>query len=705
LYPWFFSTCSREAGRDVKILNDAIIEIMSDNAMTERIGQIADRGAIHAPKREGPLLPAAERAEQLWGLFSEYSSLRRNLYRTELTKQKGDEGVKKISQMSQEGKDAARRQLGEDPLSQRLEGEISHLWQDPTVKRIFTTKVRESMRELETHAPSLRKYQDLEHQSQELEEEYFDLLRNEFLMRQMTPTLRSMDIARNRTEQSMVRQGIEDLETTGGMDSEAYEERHGLDREHADLSALLAYERISDYHQQFKHDGVIFTPSRTALLERVLKKTSSGTWMQLVGETGTGKTTFAKRASWILNNEAAQYASGEKWGDVRALIGTKTMDPATQRVYYDFGPLTTALTGCQNSLEMEAAIRDGRETPGRLLILDELNKFDQDALFGALKIPATLQPGEMFNFKELPGIKLRMARRGVAIVTTMNPATVRYERKELDPALDRLFYNGKERVDYPPMTSESPELYEICLGILMDGHGRIRVAKSELAPSFVEIEDAATGIVRQELNTDVRKHGALYRFALAAAEIQKSFTQKPNVARTATDEGFLEKTAFEMETLVRWMQGYSGEIEGGESLTTYLEKKLHDFHGNIDSINDRAIYERTFSHFGFNIMNPTEKPKEPYTPLTPIEMGYLTPRTLREVRRKGEEVTPRTRIYIKPDGEEINYLPTPMTIEGGELQPETVIEYDEKRYVYLGKDPENGDDNIIIGPLEEEDNG
>lgn len=668
--------------------------------MTEKIGQIADRGIHHTPKREGQLLPAAERAEQLWGLFNEYSSLRRSLYRAELTKRKGDGSVMK---MSQEEKDAARKQLSEDPLSQRLEGEISHLWQDPAVKRIFTTKVKESMRELETHKPNLRRYQDLEHQSQELEGEYFDLLRNEFLMRQMTPTLRSMDIARNRTEQNLVRQSIEDLETTGEMDSKSYEERHGLDREHADLAALLAYERISDYHKQFKHDGVIFTPSRTALLERVLKKTSSGTWMQLVGETGTGKTTFAKRASWILNNEPAQYASGEKWGDVKALIGTKTMDPATQRVYYDFGPLTTALTGCQNSLEMEAAIKRGEETSGRLLILDELNKFDQDALFGALKIPATLQPGEMFNFKELPGIRLRMARRGVAIITTMNPATVRYERKELDPALDRLFYNGKERVDYPPMSSKSPELYEIFLGILMDDHGRIRVAKSELAPSFIETEDTATGIVRQELNTDVKAHGALYRFALAAAEIQKSFTQKPNVARTATDEGLLEKTALEMETLVRWMQGYSGEIEGGESLTTYLEKKLHDFHGNIDSINDSTIYERTFNHFGFSIISPTEKSKEQYTPLTPVEMGYLTPRTLREVRRKGEEVTPRTKIYIKPDGEEINYLPTPMIIEDGELQPETVLEYEGKRYVYLGKDPEKGDD-IIVGPLEEENN-
>jgi len=671
---------------------------MSENTVMEKVEKIADRGGHYVPKREGPKLPATERAEQLWGLFSEYSSFRRDLYRAELRKE--DKGVKA---MSQEEKDAALIKVAENPLFQRLEGEISYLWQEPSVRDVFTEKVKESIREKQVHEPSLRRYQELGSKSGQLEDEYFDLLRNQFLMRRKTPTLRSMDIACNRTERGIVGKEIADLETTGGMDEKLYAEKHGLDREHADLTALLAYERIIDYHRQFKHDGVIFTPSRTDLLEKVLKKTSGGTWMQLVGETGTGKTTFAKRASWILNNEPAQYASGEKWGDTSTLIGKQTMDPATQKVYYAFGPLTIALTGCQNSLEMEDVIKTGKETSGKLLILDELNKFDQDVLFGALKIPATLQPGEIFNSKYLPGVKLRMAQKGVAIIATMNPATVRYERKELDPALDRLFYNGKEKVDYPLMTPQQPELYEIFLGILMDDNGRIRVAKSELAPSFVETQDNATGIIKQEPNPDVTSHGALYRFALAAAEAHKSFTQKSSVAKTATDEGFLEKTPLEMETLAKWMKGYSEEIDGGDSLRTYLEKKLHDFHENIDGANDKAIYDRIFSHFGFDLANPSKTPKEKYTPLTPIEMGYLTPRTLREVRRRGDEAVPKTKIYTKPDGEEIYYLPTAMKIKDGELPSGATLEYQGKKYVYLGTDPEKG--NNIFRPLEEENNG
>lgn len=672
----------------------------------EKVEQIAARGGGNKPGREGLVLPPAERAEQLWGLFNEYSALRRSLYREGLSLQKGGREVKSVSA---DEKKLVLAHLGETPpnptkqkLLHRLEGEVANLWEDPQVKSVFISRVKEAKQEKAAHAPSVRRYRELNAQSTNLEEEYFDLLRNQFLMRQTTPTLRAMDIARNRAEKEVVKTQTEDLETNGGMPQSEREERHGLDRQHADLVALLAYERARDYHRQFKKDGIIFTPSRENLLEKVLEKTSRGTWMQLVGETGTGKTTFAKRASWVLNDEPAQYASGEKWGDVRVLIGTKTMDPTTGRVYYEFGPLTASLTGYQNSLEMDEAIKNGTEAPGKLLILDELNKFDQDALFGALKLPATLQPGEVFNFKELPGVKLRMARKGVAIITTMNPATVRYERKELDPALDRLFYDGKEKVDYPPMSPQSPELYEIFLGILMDDNGRIRISKDELAPHFIEVEDGATGLIRQELDQDPTRHGTLYKFTMAASEIQKSFTQKDSVAKTATDPGFLEKTGLEMETLVKWIKGYSAEIEGGASLTTYLEKKLHDFYGNIDNTNDKVIYERVFSHFGFNIANPIERPKPAYSPLTPVEMGYLTPKTLREVRRIGEEAVPRTKIYVDPvTGEETSYLPMPHP-EGAEVLPGTVFESEDsdQQYIYLGTNPETGD--AIVKPLNKE---
>ncbi len=662
--------------------------------MIEKVEQIAGRAGQFTPGHEGPKLQASERAERLWGLFNEYSGLRRSLYRQNLKARKGE---RKIGEVPEKEKDVVLSNLSQNKLVHRLEGEITHLWQDPQVKGIFVAKVKESLRERERHAPSLKKYRWLKGTAKGLEGEYFDLLRNQFLMRQMTPTLRAMDMARNKIESETVRKEIEELETTGGMPEDQIEERHGLDREHADLAALLAYERIKDYHEQFKRTGIIFTPSRLRLLEKVLEKTSGSTWMQLVGETGTGKTTFAKRASWVLNGEPAQYASGERSGGVRELLASKDIDPETEKVFYQFGPLTAALTGCQNSIEMEEAIREGRETTGKLLILDELNKFDQDALFGALKVPATLQPGELFNFKELPGVKLRMARKGVAIVSTMNPATARYERKELDPALDRLFYDGKEIVDYPTMTPTSPELYEIFLGILIDDNGRIRIAQEELAPSFREVEDGATGIVRQELDPDVKKHGALYRFALAAGEIHKSFAQKENVARRANDQGYLEKIVLEMQTLSSWIGDYKSEIEGGTSLSTYFERKLNDFCKKIDSANDRAIFERIFIHFGFDIQNPRDIPKPAYVPLTPVEMGYISPKTPREVRKIGEEVVPATKLYVSPNtGTEVNYLPTSFEIGPDEKwNPGDIIRYSGKECQYLGRDAETQDVILI----------
>ena len=61
---------------------------MADNPMIEKIDQISQRGRDHLPSRIGPELPPAEKAEQMWGLFNEYSAFRRGLYRQELRGQR-----------------------------------------------------------------------------------------------------------------------------------------------------------------------------------------------------------------------------------------------------------------------------------------------------------------------------------------------------------------------------------------------------------------------------------------------------------------------------------------------------------------------------------------------------------------------------------------------------------------------------------------
>lgn len=641
---------------------------------TRYIDRIAEKGQNYTPlptSFRAPEFTPDEKSEQVWGLYNEYV---------------------KISKTSR-GQDEIPPET--TAVMQRIEEEVAKLWTDPMVKKTVERKLRESIQERRPHIGNLSHYEQLKTRLGTLEKEYFDLLRNQFLMRQMTPTLRGMDMARVRAEKEAVLEELKNLEDEGGSSPGSKQELGGLAKENADLTALIAYERIQDYHNQFRDTGIIMTPSREGLLEEVIEQTSRGTWMQLSGETGSGKTTFAKQASYVLNGEPPQYASGEKWGDATKLIGSKAITPNGQ-VYYEFGPLVVALTGCTNSIEMQQAIQSGAERDGKLVLLDELNKFDQDALFGVLKIASTLRPGEEFGFKELPGIKLKMAKKGFAIISTMNPATVRYERREIDPAIDRLFYGGKKKVDYLPMDDGDPELYEAFLAILMDDNGRIRVAEEELAPAYDEVTDDAKGLVYKKISQDPRQHGVLYRFALASSEIHKSFDQKENIARTTTDPGFLERTVLDMEVLVDWIKGYSSEIEGGSSLTSYLEEKLYDFYTNIETVQDKAIFERIFNHFGFQIENPPNKSSKPsYGPLTPLEMGYLTPKTEKPVTKIGEEIIPKTKIYITEDGKEIEYLPMSVTLEGGELTPNALVTVNEKSYQFLGVNSQTKEEIFI----------
>lgn len=640
---------------------------------TRGIERVAKLGANFTPLPDhvkGPEFSMGERAEQVWGMYCEYTRLPHSR------------------------KHPAKQGDPIDPLVERLEDEIARLWADPAVAKTVEVKLRASIVENLSHRPALKDYKDKRKQLDKLTDDYFDLERNNFQMRQDSPTLWAMDMARTKSQMDAVKRQIRHIEEDGGATSGEKSERGGgLTEERADLTALVSYERVMNYHRQFEKTGTIMTPSRQTLLEDVIERTSSGIWMQLRGETGSGKTTFAKQASQILNNEPPVIAGGDKFGDVASLIGSKSIDPSGG-VYYEFGPLIVALTGCTNSLEMDKAIRLGAEPNGKLLILDELNKFDQDALFGALKIAKTLRGGEEFGYKELPGVKLRMAEKGFALVATMNPASARYERKELDPALDRLFYGGKKTVDYLPMSPENPELYEAFLGILMDDNGRIRIAEQELAPNFADITDDVAGFVRREIGPDEKAHGALYRFALASSEIHNSYNQKENAGKTAMDPGFLEKTVLDMEILVKWITGYKNEIEGGRSLTTYLEAKLHDFYENIDNEDDEAIFKRIFDRYGFDITSvPAVSAKPAYKPITPLEMGYLTPKTKRTTTIIGEEVVPKSAIHISDDGEEIEYLLKTVTYEEDgktmELKPgDFVFDEEEGNRQFLGIDPQ-----------------
>lgn len=675
---------------------------MPDNKMIENLDRVSQRGKKHTSEhQEGSFSPAVK-AEQLFGLYREYLDYKRPLYRRQLR----DHPLEKVGTQLPEEETSIRRQkrqeqkvkieeeIGSDPLVAKLEGEISRLWDSPQVKVIFLERVGEAIKEREPHEGNLRSFDSLHRTASELEEEYQTLMRNHFLLRQMTPTLRGMEIARNRVEREQINKRVGALETPKKT-AEGL-----LPLEKADLASLIAYERLNRYHREFHDQGFIRTPSRQALLEQILTQTANGTWILLTGETGSGKTQLATVVSKVLNDEPPLYASGEERGDVTRLIGTKAMT-AQGESYYEFGPLVAAMTGFTTSQEAERSGDKSKQPKGKIVVVDELNKFNQDALFGALKVGHNVREGETFNYKELPGVTLRRTERGFGLIGTRNPATVRYERHDLDPALERLFYNGKITIDYPPMSNQDPELYEMFLAILIDENGRIRISKDELAPSFRSVKDDAKGTVTQEIDPDVTKHGTLYRFALAVSEVHKSFNQKPNVARVGTDEGYLERTVLEMGVLVDWMRSYKSEIEGGMSLTTYLEKKLHGFYSNIDNETDKVILNRIFNHFAFDIdQEPAEKPRPHYDALTPLEMGYLTPRTERVVRKIGEEATPKTKLEVLADGTPIYYQDTPLIIgEDQTITPRSVFEEDGKKSQYLGLDPETGE--AIFIPVEE----
>ena len=109
--------------------------------------------------RPEPAFSPEEKSEQLWGLFNEYSTFRRKFYKDTLRSKLGE---RKITELTVEERDTTRKELAENPLTQRLEGEISRLWQDPQVRSVFQTKLKEAIAEQEFHTPNLSSYRELQ---------------------------------------------------------------------------------------------------------------------------------------------------------------------------------------------------------------------------------------------------------------------------------------------------------------------------------------------------------------------------------------------------------------------------------------------------------------------------------------------------------------------------------------------------------------
>lgn len=544
-----------------------------------------------------------------------------------------------------------------EPVGPYLISEIRTLWQDPQVQELFTSRFAEAridtrlFRDSELGSNWKEINSDIADTRKAFEEETRKLFLQQVTRAdQVKETKIRIEGYSNKLID--LRNKKQQIVTLEGLPHTA---------ENTDMAANIMYETISKYSDEL-NQGFVWLPSRVDIHVATVEALQNGRWPVLRGEAGTGKSEQADAAAVVLTGEQPTHLACSQNTAERDLIADKEIDPATGGSYEEYGPAMQAATGYENSRQGEPTFKNGRvvrfDESGRLgdkgyAVIKELRQ----------KRPAT--PEDIRKFKEGKAIdpdKMlngKLVLPGFAAIFATNPDGSRYpNRTEPDAALRReLSYIT---VDYADMDTSNPELYEFMLAALMDENHHIVAVKSELAPAYAlvarndTLPDGRKVKAEQQLilNTDDTQHGVLYRLAHSIRALQDSFivgnqgipsdeplyfepqadgTIKISETSTSGEPLTLANSTITLGEIASWMKGFNERRLKDDpnyqvnTLTEWIKLKLKAYLNQVDEI-DRDKIEAIFKYYHLFDATPDLTNT---SPITPKEIGYLSPRVPR----------------------------------------------------------------------------
>lgn len=456
--------------------------------------------------------------------------------------------------------------------------------------------------------------------------------------------------------------------------------------ENTDLAAHFQFETLKKYKQEF-NEGFTWLPSREKIHQKTIGTLLNGRWPVLIGEAGSGKSDQADAAALELTGYPPTFVQCSQKTGERDLIMDIAVDSKTGGSYEKYGPLMQAMTGYEDSRQTEPTVKTGR-----IVRFDEAYLIPHDSsAYAIIKRARQVKPGDLFYGKPvLPG---------ACAIWTTNPPGVRYpHRYSPDPAMRREL--AEIGVDYPPMSNEKPELFEFALATLMDSNSQINAAKKELAPAYEKkdipeaerkvLPDGKIIMAKDELVGDMtdRRHGALWRFCGAVKALQESFVYgnagekkfpdsllrikdvdgNMTVAIDGTGDPLTINATITLGELATWMIGFNERRQKRDedfrvdTLTEWLNFKINAYIDQSDE-GDKKKIRAIFEHFNF--LNNDIPRIENALPLTPKEIGYLSPRVARPVYLREPQVVDETDVDQEEAKDVVEYETRQVLLEDG----------------------------------------
>ena len=553
--------------------------------------------------------------------------------------------------------------------------EFQILWSDENARRIFLEKFGETRADITGYRLSELGNQlgEIEHSIFVARDECAKLKRELNLQIVKSPT--AIKAAKARLEyQRRIIQQFNDKERKI-VNLEGYEHT----RENTDIAAMMMYETLKRYKKE-SEEGFAWLPSRREIHEKINDVIAhTGKAPFLIGPPGTGKTTQVDAVARERTGVGAIRIPCHPGLSEEGLVYVRDIKAGEGAYDYE-GTITEAATGYKHSLANNPV-----HSHGLMASLDEISQLNLERALGAIKDIRQAKVGRPFS---------RFAPRevlpGFLLAATSNIPIA-------DERLDREF--ARIPTNYFEMTPKNPELYEFMLAKLLQDEGNLPlVAKEDLAPYYSkqdipeerrkQLQDGSIVVAINTLvenHADVR-HGFLYSFANMVRAIQDSYIHgsqfnKKHLANAAIYEDYDDKenliikgyitdltdksqtpggqmlklksgsSTITAEMVSKWIGGFAESEE--KDLTQWLRQMLQE-HIDQASPEDAGRIQAIADYF--HIFDETGV-KRHAKPLTPKEIGYLSPRVPRPVyiEKPAAEDQSKEKMERKPIKEEKEY--------------------------------------------------